>query len=149
MLLPPPSGKKRGYVGAFKPLFNEYKLDNNPSFVGYIDTIIVDEDGKVHLLDYKKGDANATYQLILYSRLYEQNPEFGPDVGQCLFYSMGNSSFKGFDDGKWEEQSTKLDEDIQKLKDGYRKGMWNATPSKKSCSMCRERSVCRRRFNLQ
>ncbi len=149
MLLPPPSGKKRGYIGAFKPICNEYKLDHNPSFIGYVDTIIVDKEGRVHLLDYKKGEANATYQLVLYSRLYAQNPQFGPDVGQCLFYSMGSSSFNGFNDEKWEEQSLRLDEDIQKLKDGYRKGMWNATPSKESCLKCRERSVCRRRFNLQ
>ena len=109
----------------------------------------MDENGVLHLLDYKKGSASATYQLVLYRRLYDQNPEYGEDVGECLFYAMGTSAFKGLDPAKWEEQSIKLDEDIANLRDGYSKGMWMATPSKDSCSLCKDRSVCRRRFNLQ
>ena len=151
IMLIPPDGKKGklGYVGAFKPLRNEYKLGKNPSFIGYIDTIIMDLEGRIHLLDYKKGDVNSSYQLVLYRRLYDENPQFGADVGECLFYIMGNSAFKGLDDKKWEQQSLKLDEDLEKIRDGYSKGLWGATPSKNSCKMCKERSVCRRRFNLQ
>ena len=113
IMLIPPDGKKGklGYVGAFKPLRNEYKLGKNPSFIGYIDTIIIDLEGRIHLLDYKKGDVNSSYQLVLYRRLYDENPQFGADVGECLFYIMGNSAFKGLDDKKWEQQSLKLDEE--------------------------------------
>ena len=149
LLIPPKNPRTRGYVGPFKPLKNEYKLNKNPSYIGYIDTIIMDESGKIHLLDYKKGGADPTYQLVLYRRLYEENPQFGSDVGECLFYSMGKSSFRGFSSDDWLMQSQKLDEDIQRLRNGYSSGTWNATPSKEACQRCKERSICRRRFNLQ
>ena len=149
LLLPPENSRTKGYVGPFKPVRNEYPLKNNPSFIGYIDTILMDISGKIHLLDYKKGNADPTYQLVLYRRLYEENPEFGSDVGECLFYSMASSSFRGFDKAKWDEQEKKLDDDIGNLRSGFASGRWNATPSKQSCSLCEDRAICRRRFNLQ
>jgi len=149
LLIPPKSSRTKGYVGSFKPLRNEYELNKNHSYIGYIDTIIMDESGKIHLLDYKKGDGDPTYQLVLYRRLYDEDPRFGTDVGECLFYSMGFSSFRGFSPEAWEAQSQKLDEDIQTYRKGLSSGLWNATPSKKSCLYCKERALCRRRFNLQ
>ena len=149
LLLPPYNSKAKGYVGAFTPLRNEYRLNKNPSFIGYIDTIIMDNDGQIHLLDYKKGSGSPTYQLVLYKRLYDENPEFGENVGQCLFYSMGSSSFKSFTPDVWEQQSIKLDEDVENLRAGFREGRWTARPSKETCQFCEDRSICRRRFNLQ
>ena len=149
LLIPPKSSRTRGYVGPFKPLKNEFKLNKNHSYLGYIDTIIMDESGKIHLLDYKKGEGDPTYQLVLYRRLYEEDPQFGTDIGECLFYSMGKSSFRGFNPESWQEQSQKLDEDISRLRNGFSSGLWNATPSKESCLHCLDRSLCRRRFNLQ
>ena len=46
-------------------------------------------------------------------------------------------------------QEEKLDHDIESLRTGYSAGDWKATPSKDSCERCEERSICRRRFNLQ
>lgn len=145
LLLDPGS---KTYIGPFIPRKNEQPLNQNKSFTGFIDTVIEGRDGQVYLLDYKKGVGNATYQLVLYKRLFE---EAFPDkvVKDCLFFSMKDGSFKGFDAAKWAEQEEKLDTDIAHTLSGYSQGNWIATPSKESCQLCKERSICRRRFNLQ
>lgn len=138
----------RGAIGPFRPITNELKLDHNPAFIGFIDTVIEDENGQVYLLDYKKGAGNATYQLVLYKRLFEEeNP--GKNVKDCFFYSMKDGSFKGFDGEDWKAQENQLDNDIELTRTGFKAGNWIATPSKEACQGCRERVVCRRRFNLQ
>ncbi|MBP5161477.1 MAG: PD-(D/E)XK nuclease family protein, partial [Spirochaetales bacterium] len=136
------------HIGPFIPRKNEQHLDYNQSFTGSIDTVIEGQDGQIYLLDYKKGDGKATYQLVLYKRLFE---EAFPDktVKDCFFFSMKDGSFKGFDAAKWAEQEEKLDSDIGQTLSGYAEGNWIATPSKDACQLCRERSICRRRFNLQ
>ncbi|MBO4409303.1 MAG: PD-(D/E)XK nuclease family protein, partial [Spirochaetales bacterium] len=144
-----PNGKRKGYVGPFMPLSNEYRLKSDPQFTGYVDTIIRNEDGEIFLLDYKKGKADPTYQLILYKRLYDKDPQFGDDVKDCFFYSMKDSVFKGFDAAKWVEQSLRLDEDLERVREGYASGDWAATPDRLTCEGCAERAICRRRFNLQ
>ena len=141
--------RKTGFIGPFKPLMNEYSLESDNSFTGSIDTVIQDMNGNIYLLDYKKGSGDATYQLVLYKRLYDKRPPYGDSVKDCYFYSMGESKFKGISDKKWQEQEEKLDHDIESLRTGYTIGDWKATPSKKSCERCEERSICRRRFNLQ
>ena len=141
--------RKTGFIGPFKPLMNEYSLESDNSFTGSIDTVIQDLNGNIYLLDYKKGSGDATYQLVLYKRLYDMRPPYGDSVKDCYFYSMGESKFKGISDKKWQEQEEKLDHDIESLRTGYSTGDWKATPSKKSCERCEERSICRRRFNLQ
>ena len=144
-------GKKAGtgYVGPFVPLRNEYPLDGDPAFTGSVDTIIRDTSGDLYFLDYKKGGGDATYQLVLYRRLYSLKPEFGDDVNDCFFYSMRDSRFKGLAPAKWAEQEQKLDHDIDALRAGYSAGDWKATPSKEACARCEDRGICRRRFNLQ
>ncbi len=142
-------GRKKGSIGAFMPLANEFRLTSDPAFTGYIDTIIQSEDGDIYLLDYKKGSGDATYQLVLYKRLYDLDPPHGESVKDCFFYSLRDKTFKGFDPEKWEAQETKLDQDIEKIRLGYSSGDWKATPSKDVCEKCPERVVCRRRFNLQ
>ncbi|MBQ5391170.1 MAG: PD-(D/E)XK nuclease family protein, partial [Spirochaetales bacterium] len=141
--------KKTGAIGPFMPLKNEYLLDSDSSFTGRVDTIIRDTSGNIFLLDYKKGGGDATYQLVLYKRLYDKRPPYGDSVRACYFYSMRDSQFKGIQDAKWQAQEEKLDHDIESLRTGYSAGDWKATPSKKSCERCEERSICRRRFNLQ
>ena len=144
-------GKKAGtgYVGPFVPLRNEYPLDGDPAFTGSVDTIIRDTSGNLYFLDYKKGGGDATYQLVLYKRLYGLKPELGDDVDDCFFYSMRDSRFKGIAPAKWAEQEQKLDHDIDALRVGYSAGDWKATPSKEACARCEDRGICRRRFNLQ
>lgn len=140
--------RRTGYVGPFIPRRNEKRLDKDPHFIGFIDTVIEDKSGQVYLLDYKKGAGNATYQLILYKRLYEgENP--GITVKDCFFYSMRDGAFRGFSPDAWTVQQQKLDADIETARTGYKAGNWIATPSKDNCQGCPERSVCRRRFNLQ
>ncbi len=141
--------RKKGYVGPFIPLQNEYRLTADPHFTGFVDTIIKSADGDIYLLDYKKGSADPTYQLVLYKYLYDKDPPYGEEVLDCFFYSMKDSCFKGFDDKKWHEQSVKLENDIKSVENGYMNGNWVATPSKDNCKKCRERAICRRRFNLQ
>ncbi len=145
LLLDPGS---KNYIGPFIPRKNEQSLNQNKSFTGSIDTVIEGQDGQIYLLDYKKGVGSATYQLVLYKRLFE---EAFPDkvVRDCFFFSMKDGSFKGFDAAKWAEQEEKLDTDIKHTLSGYSEGNWIATPSKESCQLCRERAICRRRFNLQ
>ena len=140
--------RKKSYIGSFFPIRNEQSLNHNSHFTGSIDTVIEDRDGQTYLLDYKKGDGEATYQLVLYKRLFE---EAFPDknVRDCFFFSMRDGTFNGFNDAKWEKQEQKLDHDIALIREGYTAGNWIATPSKDACQLCRERSVCRRRFNLQ
>ena len=140
--------RRTGYIGPFIPRRNEQKLDGNPNFIGYIDTVIEDPQGQTYLLDYKKGSGNATYQLILYKRLFEEENPDG-NVRDCFFYSMKDSAFRGFGPNAWVEQEQKLDADIELTRTGYGIGNWVATPSKENCQLCSERSVCRRRFNLQ
>ena len=140
--------RKTGYVGPFIPRRNERKLDVNPNFIGYIDTVIEDPNGQTYLLDYKKGYGNATYQLVLYKRLFEEENPDG-NVKDCFFYSMRDGVFRGFSPTAWVEQEQKLDADLELIRTGYRTGNWTATPSRENCQMCSERSVCRRRFNLQ
>lgn len=142
-------GRKKGSIGPFMPLANEFRLASDPAFTGYIDSIIQSENGDIYLLDYKKGSGDATYQLVLYKRLYDLDPPHGDSVKDCYFYSMRDRAFKGFDPEKWATQETKLDEDIEKIRLGYSSGDWKATPSKDVCERCPERVVCRRRFNLQ
>ncbi|MGP1508005.1 MAG: PD-(D/E)XK nuclease family protein [Sphaerochaeta sp.] len=137
-----------GAVGSFMPLENEYELNSDPSFRGFIDTIIQDKKGDIFLLDYKKGKGKPTYQLVLYKRLYEKKPPFGAGVKDCFFYSMEERKFKGFDEEKWREQSELLDENIEKIRTGYSEGDWIAAPNKNNCAQCEERGLCRRRFNL-
>ena len=149
ILLTPSTRSGPGHIGPFIPLKNEFPLDSDSSFTGFIDTIIQDTNGNIYLLDYKKGSGDATYQLVLYKRLYDKRPPFGDSVKDCYFYSMGESKFKGISTNKWQEQEEKLDHDIELLRTGYAAGDWKATPSKKSCERCEERSICRRRFNLQ
>ena len=144
-----PFGRKKVRIGPFKPLGNELEITDKDSFYGRIDTVIEDVSGNIHLLDYKKGSASATYQLVLYRRLYEEDPIYGEDVGQCVFYSMKEAKLKGFDAQAWESQSQKLEQDIKSMCEGYARGDWKATPSKESCNKCVDRCVCRRRFNLQ
>lgn len=140
--------RKNGYIGPFIPRVNEQKLNRNPAFTGSIDTVIEDNNGQVFLLDYKKGAGNATYQLVLYKRLYEEeNPD--RTVKDCFFFSMGNGTYHGFDAKSWAEQEQKLDNDIELTRSGYKAGNWIATPSRNSCQRCSERAICRRRFNLQ
>ena len=140
--------RKTGYIGPFTPRQNEQRLDKNSAFIGYIDTVIEDQSGQVYLLDYKKGAGNATYQLVLYKRLFEEeNP--GRNVKDCFFYSMRDGVFRGFSPEAWIEQEQKLDNDIELTRSGYRAGNWITTPSKDACQLCVERSICRRRFNLQ
>ena len=140
--------RRTGYVGPFIPRRNERKLDSNPGFIGYIDTVIEDSVGQTYLLDYKKGAGDATYQLVLYKRLFEEENPDG-NVKDCFFYSMRDGKYKGFNPAAWVEQEQKLDADIELIRKGYRNGNWVATPSKENCQLCSERSVCRRRFNLQ
>ena len=140
---------KTGFIGSFIPLANEFSLESDSSFTGFIDTIIQDTDGNIYLLDYKKGGGDATYQLVLYKRLYDKKPPYGDSVKDCYFYSMRDTRFKGIQSTKWKEQEEKLDHDIESLRTGYAAGDWKATPSKESCERCEERSICRRRFNLQ
>ena len=135
-------------MGPFIPRRNERKLDGNPGFIGYIDTVIEDSVGQTYLLDYKKGAGDATYQLVLYKRLFEEENPDG-NVKDCFFYSMRDGKYKGFNPAAWVEQEQKLDADIELIRTGYRNGNWVATPSKENCQLCSERSVCRRRFNLQ
>ena len=140
--------RKTGYVGPFIPRRNERRLDRNPHFIGFIDTVIEDRNGQVYLLDYKKGAGNATYQLVLYKRLFEEeNPD--TTVKDCFFYSMRDGAFRGFSPEAWVAQEQKLDADIELTRQGYKSGNWVATPSKEACQLCPERSICRRRFNLQ
>ena len=146
ILLVPDSGK--GFVGPFRPIRNEQPLDGNPNFKGFIDTVIEDRNGLIYLLDYKKGAGTATYQLVLYKRLYEQ-AEADKTVKDCFFYSMRDGSFKGFSGDSWKEQEEQLDKDIESTLAGYKAGNWIATPSKEACQGCQERVICRRRFNLQ
>ena len=146
MLIP---SQKAGFIGPFIPLENEFVLDSDSSFTGRADTIVRDTSGNIFLLDYKKGSGDATYQLVLYKRLYDKRPPYGDSVKNCYFYSMRDSNFKGFKPAKWKEQEEKLEHDIECLRTGYSTGDWRATPSKKSCKQCEERSICRRRFNLQ
>ena len=148
-LLVPGARRKTGYVGPFVPLCNEHRLDGDSSFTGFVDTIIRDAEGNIFLLDYKKGSGDATYQLVLYKRLYELRPPYGTEVEDCYFYSMRDSKFKGFKAEDWEEQAQKLDHDIESVRSGYSTGKWNATPGKEACMNCEERGICRRRFNLQ
>ncbi len=143
------SGRKKGSIGPFMPLANEYRLESDPSFTGYIDSIIQTENGEIYLLDYKKGGGDPTYQLVLYKRLYELDPPFGENVEGCFFYSMRDGAFKGFDPDRWVAQETRLDEDIIRVRQGYGAGDWRATPSTEACRKCPERVLCRRRFNLQ
>ena len=145
LLLDPDS---KSYIGPFYPKKNEQALDQNKSFTGSIDTVLEGQDGQVYLLDYKKGIGAATYQLVLYKRLFEEAFP-GKAVADCFFFSMKDGSYKGFDDAKWAEQEEKLDNDIGQTLSGYREGNWIATPSKDACQLCRERAICRRRFNLQ
>jgi len=147
-LLSPPDGFP-GHVGPFIPICNEMKLESDPLFTGRVDTLIEDERGNVFLLDYKKGSGDATYQLVLYKRLYEKNPEHMKDVSGCWFYSMKDSVFKGLDPVRWQEMESALDEDTDRAVKGYTAGEWKATPSEDSCSQCSERVICRRRYNLQ
>ncbi|MCR5731819.1 MAG: PD-(D/E)XK nuclease family protein [Sphaerochaetaceae bacterium] len=133
-------------VGSFRPKSNELPLCDG-TFTGYVDTVIEDADGRVYLLDYKKGSAPATYQLILYSHLYEK--ENIDDVENAFFYSMKDAEFKGFSSDKWAEEEEKLQLDYQSTRDGYEEGAWKATPGKENCSYCKERSICRRRYNLR
>lgn len=133
-------------VGPFRPKANELKLSDD-TFSGFVDTVIEDAEGRVYLIDYKKGKAPATYQLILYSMLYEKNNI--DNVEDAVFYSMSDSEYKGFDDEKWIEQKAQLDLDYSKTREGYLEGIWKATPGKENCSYCKERSICRRRYNLR
>ena len=149
LLVPGAKKPRTGYIGSFRPLAQEFSLKKDPAFTGYIDTIVEDTEGKLYLLDYKKGDADPTYQLVLYRRLYLNDPRFGDDVGDCWFYSMNKKGFRGFEQGKWEEKEQDLDTDIGNLRKGYGQGDWTATPSNTSCTSCSERMLCRRRFNLQ
>lgn len=145
LLLP---SRKTGYIGPFIPRRNEQKLNKNPAFTGSIDTVIEDSNGRIYLLDYKKGPGNATYQLVLYKRLFEgENPDM--PVQDCFFFSMKDGLFRGFSTAGWVEQEEKLDNDIELTRSGYKAGNWIATPSKDACQRCRERPICRRRFNLQ
>lgn len=137
-------------VGPFIPLKNELNLNSNPSYIGRIDTVIMDQSHEIHLIDYKKSSAKETYQLILYKQLYEEDPRCSGKVGKCLFYSMKDKKFYWFKKTEnWDEQSQQLKQDIETLKQGYQSGNWKATPSDDSCKYCLNRSICRRRFNLQ
>lgn len=149
ILLVPCKKARAGYVGPFIPLVNEFRLDGDPAFTGSVDTIIKDTDGELYLLDYKKGGGDATYQLVLYRRLYGLKPDLGQDVKDCFFYSMRDCRFKGLAQAKWDEQEHKLDHDIDALKAGYSSGNWKATPGYDACTRCEDRAICRRRFNLQ
>lgn len=148
-LLVPGARRKTGYVGPFTPLCNELPLDGDSSFTGFVDTVIRDAEGNIFLLDYKKGSGDATYQLVLYKRLYELKPPYGTEVSDCFFYSMRDSKYKGIQPSAWVEQEQKLDHDIEAVRSGYSTGNWNATPGKEACRNCEERGICRRRFNLQ
>ena len=148
-LLSPTARRKTGFVGPFTPLRNELPLDGDSSFTGFVDTVISDAEGNIFLLDYKKGGGDATYQLVLYKRLYELNPPYGTEVKDCFFYSMRDSKYKGIKPSAWAEQEQKLDRDIQAVREGYSTGNWKATPGREACSNCEERGICRRRFNLQ
>lgn len=148
-LLMPGSRRKTGFVGPFTPLCNEKELDGDSAFTGYVDTVIRDAEGNIYLLDYKKGSGDATYQLVLYKRLYELRPPYGKEVSDCFFYSMRDSKYKGIQPSAWAEQEQKLDHDIEAVRTGYSTGNWNATPGRQACMNCEERGICRRRFNLQ
>lgn len=137
-----------GTLGGFTPISNEQKLDQNPHFKGYIDTVIRDAEGNTFLLDYKKGKAPATYQLVLYRQLYnDSHPGDEVDEDAVLFYSMKDCKFNGIED--YDDLKAKFDSDLEITKEGYRIGKWTATPDKNTCQGCSERRICRRRFNLQ
>ncbi|MCQ2413153.1 MAG: PD-(D/E)XK nuclease family protein, partial [Sphaerochaetaceae bacterium] len=138
---------KTGFIGTMVPIRNELELDADPAFKGFIDTVVRSNEGDTYLIDYKKGGAEGTYQLILYKRLYEKAfPK--DDVKECFFYSMKDACFKSV--GKKAEQlEADLDRDIEDARYGYREGSWIAKPDKQSCQNCSERRICRRRFNLQ
>ncbi len=148
IMLESPS-RRKGTIGPFMPLSNEFKLTSDPRFTGYIDSVVQSEGGDIYLLDYKKGSGDATYQLVLYKRLYDLDPPYGSSVKDCFFYSLRDGAFKGLDPAKWAEQELRLDEDIGRIEAGYSSGNWVATPSRKACDKCPERVLCRRRFNLQ
>lgn len=139
-------GDKPGNLDGFVPISNEYKLDKDPGLTGFIDTIVRDLEGNTYLLDYKKGSAPETYQLVLYKRLYDASHP-NDEVKKALFYSMKDSKFTEVK--KYDELSKQLDDDLKAAKEGYANGLWKANPSKETCSECPERRICRRRFNLQ
>lgn len=145
-----PQRAKAGYTGSFTPIGNEIKLENN-RLTGFTDSAVTDADGKVILLDYKKGTGNATYQLILYKRLYEElNKE--SEVKNCFFYYMGKKDgnpFAGFTEESEKKLGEALDNDIAAVEEGYREGKWPTAAEASNCARCRMKSVCRARFNLR
>jgi len=133
-------------IGPFVPKANELQLTDEV-FTGLVDTVLEDRNGRVYLIDYKKGDAPVTYQLVLYKELYEKT--LNRSVENVFFYSMHESYLRGIAADRLEELSDRLAEDYERTEKGYREGLWKATPGKKNCENCSERGICRRRYNLQ
>ncbi|WP_298505536.1 PD-(D/E)XK nuclease family protein [uncultured Sphaerochaeta sp.] len=126
---------------------------------GRIDRIIClnPPDGKRYVvIDYKKGEAPMTklktpldsYQLPLYRNLVEQVLDAHTSV--AAYYSVKEGRYRCL----WTDENSEealfgdelLSERLSSLAESVEAGHFMATPSKKHCSGCDYRSLCRRRF---
>lgn len=108
------------------------------------------------VIDYKKGEAPlkklmqplASYQLPLYRALVDR--ALGAEACHAAYYSVKEGKYRSlWTDGLSEEAllSDELLADVLlSLSDSVNEGAFMATPSKKHCSGCDYRPLCRRRF---
>ena len=126
---------------------------------GRIDRIICLDppDGKRYaVIDYKKGEAPMTklktpldsYQLPLYRNLVEEVLDAHTSV--AAYYSVKEGRYRYLWTDENSEEALLGDEllsvRLSSLAESVDAGQFMATPSKKHCSGCDYRSLCRRRF---
>lgn len=126
---------------------------------GRIDRIICLDppDGKRYaVIDYKKGEAPMTklktpldsYQLPLYRNLVEEVLDAHTSV--AAYYSVKEGRYRCLWTDENSEEALLGDEllsvRLSSLAESVDAGQFMATPSKKHCSGCDYRSLCRRRF---
>lgn len=129
----------------------EYKMETNYKgaiLKGFIDRISTDNEGKIHIFDFKTGsykkvkpDEEYYNQLRFYKFLYETlNPDKKVEETSLIFFEEGcNSSTPEKDLTNNEEIKEKIDFAIKNIKDLN----FNPNPDENNCKFCAYKLICK------
>lgn len=137
------------HISKFRlPFFTEYRFDlvvQGVPVVGYIDRMDRTSSGKLHIIDYKTGNAftknrlEQDNQLTMYQMACEEL--LGMKVESLTFYHL-NSGTPFTTTPRSAETIQILKNQIVEVSNSIRQNLFVATPEYKKCSWCDFKTIC-------
>ncbi len=122
----------------------EVKLEGEISsllFKGYSDAVLIDEDGKAEIMDFKSTKVpSSSMQFDIYRFLLEKS---GTAVASAHYATIKDGKVKKAYSFSGNEE---LEKKVAEMGDKIKEGEFKAVNSASGCKDCRRKGICRRRF---